>query len=520
MYRLGIDVGGTNTDAVLLNENLELVASVKRPTSADIQTGITQSIAALLTDANVNPNHITHAMLGTTQCTNAIVECSRLARVCIIRLGYPATAAIQPFTAWPQGLVDAIKTEVILVEGGYEYDGKVLTEFNEEKMRLLIKGLKGKIEAIAIIGVFSSIKDDQELKVEQIVREELGDSISISLSSQISSGGFIERENATILNSALANVISLCIDGFQSALRDQGVQAEKLYLCQNDGTLMSLTYAKKFPILTIACGVTNSIRGAAYLENCQNALVLDVGGTTADVGVLAGGSPRESSMAVEVGGIVTNFRMPDVVSIGLGGGSIVREVNGKITIGPDSVGYRILQDALVFGGNTLTTTDIAVRLGMADIGDATKVAHIDRAFAQQTMDIISEKIAETIDKMKLSSDDVEVIVVGGGAVIVPTKIMGVSRLLRPAQSAVANAIGASIAQVSGVYEKLYLLDEISREEAIHDATLLAKQRAILAGSQKENLQVMEIDETPLAYHPGNTIRLRVKVIGDLLPLSP
>ena len=112
-------------------------------------------------------------------------------------------------------------------------------------------------------------------------------------------------------------------------------------------------------------------------------MVLDVGGTTSDIGVLQDGFPRESSVAVEVGDIRTNFRMPDIISVGLGGGSIVRSENSKITVGPDSVGYKIGQEALVFGGHTLTTTDIAVRLGLADVGDKSLVAHLDEDFAKR-----------------------------------------------------------------------------------------------------------------------------------------
>ena len=102
----------------------------------------------------------------------------------------------------------------------------------------------------------------------------------------------------------------------------------------------------------------------------DDAIVIDVGGTTTDLGVLAHGFPRESGVAVTIGGVRTNFRMPDVVSIGLGGGSIVRErEDGSVTVGPDSRGLRHhRRSALVFGGDTMTATDIAVRLGMARSG--------------------------------------------------------------------------------------------------------------------------------------------------------
>ena len=187
---------------------------------------------------------------------------------------------------------------------------------------------------------------------------------------------------------------------------------------------MSIDYAKQFPILTIACGPTNSIRGASYLAKIKDTMVLDVGGTTSDIGVLQDGFPRESSVAVEVGDIRTNFRMPDIISVGLGGGSIVRSENGKITVGPDSVGYKIGQEALVFGGHTLTTTDIAVRLGLADVGDKSLVAHLDEDFAKKVQAEIAIIIEQAIDKMKTSSGDVELVLVGGGSVVIPDTIRG------------------------------------------------------------------------------------------------
>src|SRR5207247_630326 len=141
---------------------------------------------------------------------------------------------------------------------------------------------------------------------------------------------------------------------------------------QNDGTLMVMDYALRYPILTIASGPSNSLRGGAFLSGLEDAIVVDVGGTTTDVGVLVGGFPRESAVAVNIGGVRTNFRMPDLISIGLGGGSLVRR-NGAVRVGPDSVGYNLEEDGLVFGGKTLTATDIAVAVGRANLGDAKKV---------------------------------------------------------------------------------------------------------------------------------------------------
>jgi N-methylhydantoinase A/oxoprolinase/acetone carboxylase beta subunit len=118
----------------------------------------------------------------------------------------------------------------------------------------------------------------------------------------------------------LGSLAARVMASFEQALTDIGVEAP-LYISQNDGTLISAGQAAAYPVLTIGSGPTNSMRGAAFLTGVRDAIVLDVGGTTTDVGVLANGFPRESSVAVDIGGARTNFRMPDILALGLGGGT-------------------------------------------------------------------------------------------------------------------------------------------------------------------------------------------------------
>src|SRR3990172_13359664 len=121
-------------------------------------------------------------------------------------------------------------------------------------------------------------------------------------------------------------------------------------------------------VFGFAPGPTNSVRGAAFLSGLEDALVVDVGGTTSDVGCLKSGFPREANNVVEVGGVRTLFRMPDLLSIGLGGGSLVEQGgDGIIRVGPRSVGYRLTEKALVFDGDTLTATDVAVALALTHL---------------------------------------------------------------------------------------------------------------------------------------------------------
>ena len=344
----------------------------------------------------------------------------------------------------------------------------------------------------------------------------MGDDVHVSISSEIGSMGLIERENATILNAALYKVAQSFTEGFAKSLADDGVTNAQVYLSQNDGTLMTMEYARRYPILTIACGPTNSIRGAGYLSQMKNAIVIDVGGTTTDLGVIQNGFPRESGVAVTIGGVRTNFRMPDVVSIGLGGGSIVRQrEDGTVTVGPDSVGYQITEKALCFGGDICTATDIAVRLGMTELGDKTLVQGLDEEFAKKAMDAIRALCEDSIDAMKVSSEDVDVILVGGGSIILPEDLAGAKTVSKYEFGGVANAIGSAISKVSGTYEQLIDYNVIPRDEALAKARAEAVELAVAAGAIRETVEIIDAEDVPLQYYPGNTCRVKIKAAGDL-----
>ena len=515
MYKLGIDVGGTNTDAVLIDKNLKVVAEVKNPTSGDIYDGIVGAIKNVLAVSGVNPADIKQAMLGTTQCTNAIVERKELEQIAVLRIGAPSTLGIPPMVDWMDDIKRIVVSETI-IGGGFEYDGKQLWELDEKAAREFFESVKGKVRSVAISCVFSTVRNDHELRVAEICREVMGGDVHITISSDIGSMGLIERENAAILNAALFRVAERFTDGFARSLAELGVTNADIYLSQNDGTLMTMEHARRYPILTIACGPTNSIRGASYLTKLPDALVIDVGGTTTDLGVIQNGFPRESSIAATIGGVRTNFRMPDVLTIGLGGGSIVRErPDGTVTVGPDSVGYRITEKALIFGGDTMTATDITVRLGMFDLGDKSKAAVISDTLAAKAMDAIRRLAEDALDAMKISSSDVDVVLVGGGSIILPGKLAGAASVIKPEYFGTANAIGSAISKVSGTFEKLIDYDKTPREEALNDAKREVIAMAVEAGAIAETVEIIDVEDVPLAYYPGNTNRVKIKAAGDL-----
>ncbi len=516
MYKLGIDVGGTNTDAVLLDDQLHVIASVKKHTTPDVYDGILHAVEAVLEQADIERSEIRQAMLGTTQCTNAIVERKNLAQIGVMRIGAPASKGIPLMVDWAEDL-KKIAADTVIVEGGFEYDGKELAPFDQAAASEYFRGLKEKgIQSVAISCVFSTIRNDHELEAAKLCREIMGPDVHVSVSSEIGSMGLIERENATILNAALYKVAQSFTEGFAESLAEEGITNAEIYLSQNDGTLMTMEYARRYPILTIASGPTNSIRGASYLSRLKNAIVIDVGGTTTDLGVIQNGFPRESGVAVTIGGVRTNFRMPDVVSIGLGGGSVVRQKeDGTVTVGPDSVGYQITEKALCFGGDVCTATDIAVRLGMTELGDASLVRHLDEEFARKALQAIRSLCEDSIDAMKVSSDDVDVILVGGGSIVLPEDLAGARSVAKHEYGGVANAIGSAISKVSGVYERLINYDEVPREQALEKAKGEAVELAVAAGAIRETVEFIDVEDVPLQYYPGNTCRVKIKAAGDL-----
>jgi N-methylhydantoinase A/oxoprolinase/acetone carboxylase beta subunit len=509
--RIGIDVGGTNTDAVLMR-GTEVIAKIKTPTTEDVTSGITTALNHILSVSNTSTSDVAGVMIGTTHFTNAVVERRRLQPTAAVRLGLPATAALPPMVDWPEELADTLGRHIYLCHGGYEFDGREISKFEPEEIKSVAADIKAKgIVAIAVSSVFSPVNQDMEKQAAEILLAEIPGS-SVTLSSEIGRIGLLERENAAILNACLRNLASDTVAAFKRAIGELGIEAP-LYLTQNDGTLMSGDFAEQYPVLTFASGPTNSMRGAAFLSGLKDAMVVDVGGTTSDVGALTHGFPREASVAVDVGGVRTNFRMPDVYSFGLGGGSLVRQ--DPLRIGPQSVGYRLTKEAIVFGGDTLTTSDVAVAAGVADFGEPSRVASLDKQLVADTIDLIQQMSEAAVDRMKTSAADVPVIIVGGGSVLISSPIAGASEMVKPPHFEAANAVGAAIAQISGEVDRVYSLDGLTREQALDDAKAEATAKAVEAGADPTTVNIVDVEDVPLAYLPGNATRIRVKAVGDL-----
>jgi len=399
-----------------------------------------------------------------------------------------------------------------MIHGGRTYDGFPIAPLDDAEIDRVIDDIAAKgVSLVAIAGVFSPSDAAQEEYVAGRVKQRLPGA-RVTQSHNIGRMGLLERENAALLNASLLPLADRVVQSFASALKDRQIDCP-FYISQNDGTLMSAGFAAEFPALTFASGPTNSLRGASLLTNLDNAVVVDIGGTTTDIGVLQDGFPRQSNIAITVGGVRTNFRMPDIQAIGLGGGSLV--LDDGATIGPRSVGYRLVTDGLVFGGDTLTTTDIIVAAGTADIGDAGKVADLDSSVVDTAVDKIHAIVDNGIDQMKSSRDPVPVVLVGGGAVLVTKSLATASEIHRPEHSGVANAIGAANAQVGCETERIVSYRRVPREQVLEEMQEILAAKLVEAGADPETVTLADVEETSISYMADQSTRIRVKMVGDL-----
>ncbi|KAF9553636.1 Hydantoinase/oxoprolinase [Agrocybe pediades] len=537
-YRIGVDVGGTNTDAVVIDasksndkETRGVVASFKHATTSDVTTGIELAVKKVLEDAGIDPGYegILSLTIGTTHFINAVVQLdsARLEKVAVIRLAAPYTTECPPFIDFPIDLKNIMCGHTAIIHGGLQIDGRTINELREEEVvqqaRIIQeKGLKN----VVIIGIYSplDVNGKQEYRAREILKRELGTAVNIVCSCDVGHVGFMERENASILNASIMSFAKRTVRGYRRAMTRLGLNCP-LYLTQNDGTLITAAEAARLPIKTFSSGATNSMRGASYLaaidlqrnDSGKSMIVVDIGGTTTDVGVLLpSGFPRQAAAFIEVAGVRTNFSMPDIHSIGLGGGSRIRtSENGKISVGPDSVGHFLPQEALVFGGETLTATDVMVRLGVVKLGDPALAEQLAKETAENARETIKRMLEIVVDRMKTSQEDCDLLLVGGGSIIAPPSLRGVKNIILPRFHEVANAVGAAIASVSGEIDTIEILHGKSLSSAIERIKQQAVDNAVQTGADRASTRIVDINVLPVQYVTNQATRIIVRAVGDL-----
>ncbi|KAH8591720.1 putative hydantoinase/oxoprolinase [Bisporella sp. PMI_857] len=489
LYRIGVDVGGTNTDAAILDiravdgPGYGVLASYKASTTKDITSGIESAIRTVIQDSGIEQSRVLSVTIGTTHFINALIEADarRLDRVAVVRLCGPFTRQIPPFSDFP-------------------IDGREIAPLNPQQIKEAAREIVASgIKSVALVGVFSPL-DQKGLHEEECKRILLqaAPELNIVCSRDIGPIGLLERENATILNAAILRTGRQVKKSFNRAMARLKL-ACPLYLSQNDGTLIDADTAAECPIKTFASGPTNSMTGAAFLAGLDRkkradaisesdaaepqVLVVDIGGTTTDVCMLLpSGFPRQASGFVEIGGVRTAFSMPEVVSIGLGGGS-------KIHFDP--------------------------RTNEVSVGPASVVKDVPKSLVEKACKKIKMMLEGIIEQMKVSEAPVHVLLVGGGALLVTENLKGVSKCIVPIHQGAANAVGAAIAKVSGEIDTVEILADRSEKAVVDAACAKAVDLAVQRGAAREDVRIIEINKMPLQYMPNNAVRIQIRAVGHL-----
>ncbi|KAJ5634381.1 hypothetical protein N7528_002223 [Penicillium herquei] len=554
-YRIGVDVGGTNTDAVLISlDPISVIASHKAPTTPDVTTGITNAVRTVIDASKVSLSSIGCVIVGTTHFVNAVVQrAPSLRRVGVIRLCGGSTEGfgrgIPPFIDFPADLRACIESsQVYSCNGGYQISGTEISPLDAAEIESIAADLvKNDIWNVVISGMYAPLNDAQEIEAKDVLLKAMINYSEskikprITLSHEVSGLGFLARENAAILNATLRPLAERTIYGFQKAMEDifQG-DDYTLYLTQNDGSVLSASEAIELPIRTFNSGPTNSIRGGELLwraaagadekeqtSRAEALVVIDIGGTTSDSGLLLpNGLPRMSSVMSFVGGVRTNFALPAVESIGLGGGSIIRIAeNGDVTVGPDSVALELLEKAKLFGGDYLTSTDIVAASEIhtptahnpfQGMGQPKRLADIKVDTVRKAQAAMRSKIEELVDRTKIQKGHVDVLIVGGGAPIIQTDepLAGVRMVRTVNGGEVANAVGAAISRVSGVIDTVVDTSNRTIKEAREDVIKLAIEKAATNGAKRDSIQIAEITMLPIQYVDAKA-RMVIRAVGEL-----
>ncbi len=503
-YIIGVDIGGTNTDAVLVDENETIIATTKVATTEEINEGFEDAILDLLKKAAISPADIEGVFLGTTHATNAILQRQDLFRVGVIRIAGQYPDLLPPGYAWPQELRQKVIACEETISGGFNCDGGILAPLCKNQTQRAIHNLIAKgAESIAIVGVFAPLNGDQEDEVAALVPPQF----PVSLSYEIGGIGFIERENSTILNAALKQVMLKGFLQLQKTIQRLQITGV-LMVTQNDGSLISLQRAINYPVLTISAGSTNSFIGGSRLAQKEDAIIVDIGGTSTDVGLMLRGFPDRSLNRSMIGGVSLNSAMPDVLSIALGGGSYIRFLGDAPQIGPESVGKDLTQKALCFGGDTLTLTDAAVTMETLPIPNV--IVSLTRTQSSAIFCTVKNCIEALVNQLQLKETQLPVIFVGGGAGLLPQSFLN-KQIIIPQYFNVANAYGAALSEISGTVDTVVSLQ--NREKVLLRLYEEAKQKAIDQGAQAETLRLVDQQILPYSYVPNQMARVIVRYSG-------
>lgn len=320
---LGVDTGGTYTDAVLIKDETKVIASAKSLTTReDLAIGIGQAVGAVLSQSGAHPSQITLASLSTTLATNALIE-GHGERVGLILIGFTEKDMQR------QGLAKALGDDpYIVLKGGHTHAGGEAAPLDEGRLADWLTQQHSTVTGFAVAAQFATRNPAHEIRTMEIIAQISGHPVSAShhLSAKLNGP---KRATTALLNARLIGMIDRLISRAQDQFASLGITAPMMVV-QGDGALISANYARQRPIETILSGPAASIVGARWMTGATDALVSDIGGTTTDIALLRGGKPAIDPQGARVGPFRTMVEAVAMRTFGLGGDSHVHMIRDGI----------------------------------------------------------------------------------------------------------------------------------------------------------------------------------------------
>jgi N-methylhydantoinase A len=415
-YRLGVDVGGTFTDLLLVNEATGATWSAKVPsTPADQSIGVLNGITRVCERAGVSPREIDHVMHGTTVATNTVLTGTGAKCGLVTTQGYRQVLQIARsfvpgglggWVIYNKSLPIAPLALTIEADERISAQGQIVRPLNEEKLRASLAELrKKKIEALTVSLINSFANDVHERRIAEIAREELP-GIPVSLSSRVvPEMQEYERTVTTVANSYVRPRVSRYVHNLKEKL-EQTTESVKLHILRSDGGLASAASSEEFPVNLLMSGPAGGVTGALWVAlqaGFPNLLTLDVGGTSTDVALIRGGEPR-LRRETTVGDITVRASSVDIRTVGAGGGSIahVPELTKALRVGPQSAGADPGPAAYKKGGTEPTVTDANIVLGyLPEMQRLGGEMALDRDAARQAVTKVADALGLTVENAAL-----------------------------------------------------------------------------------------------------------------------
>lgn len=441
---IGVDAGGTNTDGVLLSEN-GVVSYYKVPSSPNDIKSIEEVLKLLKKDLKSEDSKLDRIVIGTTLILNSIFESNTESCGCILLPGPGLNPKIAEAAEFNE-----------IINGYVDHRGRVIEDFNKENVKNFKDKVDDEVGSYAVIGKFSTRNPELENKVAKLL-----DDRPISKGNEISSDlNFPKRSSTTVLNAKTKPIFRKFTDNIEEVLKELNIEAP-IYFIKSDGAMLNKSKASEIPSSTIKSGPAVSTLGLYALTGVENALAIDIGGTTTDLGIISNSKPRIKEN-LEISDYKTFYPTIESVDIPLGGDSLV-EVNSNEV----KIRKRRKDKAAAFGGKYPTPTDALHYLGEFKEGEREKSEKAIKKLAKNTefnsdelaneiihkfSRILSEKTEKFIRNHETLNKNKNIKILGGGVLskyIVPKISEKVDlEFLIPEYSDVAGAVGAAVSKVS------------------------------------------------------------------------